>query len=87
MVRYTVACGQLEARDLEDAPRALDEALAMVAAAGQAGADVCVLPEGTYPAYVLGSAEDARAALAAGPDPLAVFGQAAKDAEIGRAHV
>ena len=75
-----IACAQVEARDLADAPRALDEALAMVAAAGDAGADLCVLPEGTYPAYVLGSADAGRAALAAGPDAVTRFGAAAHDA-------
>jgi len=54
----------------------------MVAAAGSAGADLCVLPEGAYPAYVLGSARAGRAALAAGPDPMAAFGAAARSARL-----
>lgn len=77
MVLRRIACAQIEARDLGDASRALDDAVQMVAAAGEAGADLCVLPEGTYPAYVLGSAEAGRAALAAGPDPVVVLGDAA----------
>jgi predicted amidohydrolase len=75
-----IACGQVRARDLDDAAGALEDALAMVADAGRAKADICVLPEGTYPAYVLGSVEAARAALAGGPNPLDVFGAAAREA-------
>jgi N-carbamoylputrescine amidase len=75
-----IACAQLEARDLRDAPDALAEALAAVAAAGRAGADVVVLPEASYPAYVLGSAASAREVIAAGPDPLAAFAAAAGQA-------
>lgn len=77
-----VACAQLEARNLCDARRALDDAVAMVLAAGNAGADLCILPEGTYPAYVLGSAAAAREVLAAGPDPSEVLGEAARRAEL-----
>jgi len=80
MALRRIACAQVEARDLCEASRALDDAVAMVAAAGEAGADLCVLPEGTYPAYVLGSAEAGRAALAAGPDPVEILGDAARRA-------
>lgn len=80
MPTRTVALAQVEARDLSDAASALDEAVAAVRAAGAAGADLCVLPEGTYPAYVLGSAEAARQALASGPDARAVLGAEAKRA-------
>ena len=52
----------------------------MVAAAGRAGASLCVLPEATYPAYVLGSAAAAREVIAAGPDPVATFADAARTA-------
>lgn len=47
-----IACVQLAARDVEESGRALDEALA---AAGEAAreADLVVLPEATYPAYIL----------------------------------
>jgi predicted amidohydrolase len=41
---------------------------------------VCVLPEATYPAYVLGSAAAARQVIADGPDPLAAFTDAARQA-------
>jgi predicted amidohydrolase len=70
----------VEARDLSDAAVALAEAVAAVRAAGAAGADLCVLPEGTYPAYVLGSADAARKALASGPDARAVLGAEARRA-------
>jgi predicted amidohydrolase len=75
-----IAVAQLRARDLRDAPAALEEAVAAVAEAGRAGADLCVLPEATYPAYVLGSAAAARAVVAAGPDPLVAFADAARRA-------
>jgi predicted amidohydrolase len=75
-----IACGQVRARDLGDAAGALHDALEMVAAAGRAGASLCVLPEATYPAYVLGSAAAARAVVAAGPDPVAAFSDAARSA-------
>ena len=78
--RLRIACGQLQARDLADAPAALADALEAVAGAGTAGAQLCILPEATYPAYVLGSAETARAAIAAGPDPVVAFSDAARDA-------
>jgi predicted amidohydrolase len=53
-----------------------------VRAAGAAGADLCVLPEGTYPAYVLGSVDAARRALAAGPDAQVALGTEAQRAGI-----
>jgi predicted amidohydrolase len=80
-----VACGQVEARDLNDASRALEEALAMCDAAGAVGAELFVLPEGTYPAYVMGSVDAARRALADGVDAEAAF--AAKAAQHGMAMV
>ena len=73
-----VAVGQLEGRPLAEAAAALDACGRLVADAARAGADVVVLPEGAYPAYVLGSADAARAALAAGPDPLEAFGAMAR---------
>lgn len=51
----------------------------MCDAAGSLGVELCVLPEGTYPAYVMGSVEAARAALQRGPDVEAAF--AAKAAQ------
>ena len=75
--RMRIACAQLAAHDLHDAPAALAEALEAVAEAGRAGAALCILPEATYPAYVLGSAATARDTIAAGPDPVAAFAAAA----------
>ena len=78
--RLRIACGQVQARDLAAAPEALADALEVVARAGTAGAQLCILPEATYPAYVLGSSEAARATIAMGPDPVAAFCDAARDA-------
>lgn len=75
-----VAAAQLAAHDLDDAAAALAEALATVAEAGRAGAELCVLPEATYPAYALGSAAAARAVIAQGPDPVVAFADAARRA-------
>jgi predicted amidohydrolase len=78
--RLRIASAQLAAHDLDHARAGLDEAVAMVERAGAAGAQLCVLPEATYPAYVLGSAAAARAVIAAGPDPVARLAAAARDA-------
>lgn len=48
-----VACAQLPAQGIEDAETALGEALAAVAEAARRGADLVVLPECTYPAYLI----------------------------------
>lgn len=48
-----VACAQLVARDLGDGERAIEEALEAIGEAASARADVVVLPECTYPAYIL----------------------------------
>ncbi|HLF98913.1 MAG TPA: nitrilase-related carbon-nitrogen hydrolase [Acidimicrobiia bacterium] len=69
-----VAVCQLGGRTLEEAPESLDACRELVAEAASMGAQVAVLPEGAYPAYVLGSAEAARAVLADGPDPIDAFG-------------
>jgi predicted amidohydrolase len=78
--RMRIACGQLAAHDLDDADTALAEAVVMVEEAGAQGAQLCVLPEATYPAYVLGSAPAARAVMAGGPDPVARLAEAARAA-------
>jgi predicted amidohydrolase len=78
--RMRIAAGQVRAHELGAAPDALAEALAVVAEAGRAGAHLCVLPEATYPAYVLGSAAAALEVLANGPDAVAVFADAAREA-------
>ncbi|MBC5806828.1 MAG: hypothetical protein DLM53_05745 [Candidatus Eremiobacter antarcticus] len=48
-----VACAQLVARPLEEARKALDEIVAAIAAAARRHADIVVLPECSYPGYVL----------------------------------
>jgi predicted amidohydrolase len=48
-----VACAQLHAHGIEEAETALGEALAAVAEAARRGADLVVLPECTYPAYLI----------------------------------
>jgi predicted amidohydrolase len=79
-IRLRIACGQLAAHDLDDARVALDEAVVMIERAGAAGAQLCVLPEATYPAYVLGSAAAARAVMAGGADPVERLAGAARAA-------
>ncbi len=51
------ACGQMEATTIEQAGRAWDAVHRLAGAAKEAGADLLVLPEATYPAYWLESAE------------------------------
>jgi predicted amidohydrolase len=48
-----VACAQLAARTIQESERALAEALEAIEEAARTGADLVVLPECTYPAYVL----------------------------------
>lgn len=48
-----VACAQLAARELEDSERSLEDALAAISEAARARASLVVLPECTYPAYIL----------------------------------
>lgn len=50
-----VASVQLAARAVGDADLALEESLAAISAAADLGADLVVLPECTWPGYVLGS--------------------------------
>ena len=71
---------QLAGRPLVEAAAALRACRVLVEEAGHTGAEVAVVPEGAYPAYVLGSADAARAALAKGPDPLEAFGAMARAA-------
>lgn len=80
MTRLAVC--QLGGRPLDDAAGNLAACRALVVEAGRAGAEIAVLPEGAYPAYVLGSAEAARAVLAAGPDPIEAFGAMARAARL-----
>lgn len=50
-----VASVQLAVRDVRDADRALEESLVAIAAAAALGARLVVLPECTWPGYMLGS--------------------------------
>ena len=52
-ITVRIACIQLTARRASDAALALDDALAGIAAAAAHGARLAVLPECTYPGYVL----------------------------------
>ena len=52
-ITVRVACVQLAARPVEDRARSLADALAGIAAAAELGAQLAVLPECTYPGYVL----------------------------------
>jgi predicted amidohydrolase len=52
-----VACAQLAARSIQESERALAEALEAINEAARSGADLVVLPECTYPAYVLAPVE------------------------------
>ena len=72
-----VACAQLAARDVEEHERALAEALEAVGEAARAGADLVLLPECTYPAYVL-AVEEAPAGLLSDEEVTAVFADAAR---------
>jgi predicted amidohydrolase len=53
LVTVRVACAQLMARELDAADAALEDVIGAIAAAGALGADVVVLPECSYPGYVL----------------------------------
>ena len=52
-VTVRIACAQLAARPLAHAREALTDILAAIAAAGEVSADFLVLPECSYPGYVL----------------------------------
>jgi predicted amidohydrolase len=52
-ITVRIACVQLAAHPARESERALDEALAGIDAAARSGADLAVLPESTYPGYVL----------------------------------
>ncbi|MGH2473646.1 MAG: carbon-nitrogen hydrolase family protein, partial [Candidatus Limnocylindrales bacterium] len=72
-----IACAQLAARDVEDHDRALNEALDAVAEAGRAGADLVLLPECTYPAYIL-AVDAPPAGLRSDDDVVSVLAEAAR---------
>lgn len=76
-----VAAVQLVARGRDEADLALDEALVAVAEAAAAGAELAVLPECTWPAYLLGTDHAALWDRSPGPDQVV-----ARFADAARAH-
>lgn len=83
VVTVRVACAQLMARELADARLALEDVLAAIAAAGALGADIVVLPECSYPGYVLlDRAPYARRAIPSPSEALLRIGEAARRARI-----
>jgi predicted amidohydrolase len=72
-----IACAQLAARDIDQHERALGEALDAVAEAGRVGADLVLLPECTYPAYVLATDATPRG-MRSDDDVVALFEDAAR---------
>lgn len=74
-----VAAIQLAARGRDEADLALEEALAAVDEAAGAGAELAVLPECTWPAYLLGTDHEALWTRPPGPDEVvARFADAAR---------
>jgi len=85
-VTVRVACAQLMARELSAAEAALDDVLGAIAAAGALGADVVVLPECSYPGYVLlGKNPFARRAIPSPREALRRIGETARRARINAA--
>jgi len=83
LVTVRVACAQLMARELADAPLALDDVLAAIAAAGSVRADIVVLPECSYPGYVLLDRKPyARRAIPSPEEALRRIGEASRRARI-----
>lgn len=80
-----IAAAQLQARSRREADVALEEALAAVDDAASRGADLVVLPECTWPGYILGS--DHGSAWSRLPEPAAVVSRFAERARAGRLHV
>lgn len=85
-VTVRVACAQLMARELAAAEAALEDVLGAIAAAGALGADVVVLPECSYPGYVLLDKNPfARKAILSPQEALRRIGEAARRARINAA--
>lgn len=83
-----VAIAQTPATRLSDWPQTLDMIEAQIRSASQQAADLLVLPECVWPAYVLGRAGAYEDALAAGmPDHPAVLGRVAAWARDARVYV
>jgi predicted amidohydrolase len=74
-----VAAVQLDARSIDRADDALEEALEAIGSAADHGADIAVLPECTWPAYLLGTDHAATWARLPRPDDvIARFADAAR---------
>lgn len=78
MPTIRIACLQLRAHELEDAPEALDDALAAIDLAADEGAHLVVTPEMTFPAYLLRSKQAFRNAAGSEAQVLAAFAARAK---------
>lgn len=85
-VTVRVACAQLMARELVAAEAALEDVVGAIAAAGALGADVVVLPECSYPGYVLlGKNPYAGRAIPSSREATRRIGEAARRARINAA--
>lgn len=81
--RVGVAAAQLVARPVADAEAALGDAVAAIESAAQAGAELVVLPECTWPGYILGSDwREVTGDLAGYPHARAALAGAARAAEV-----
>ncbi len=78
MPKTRVACLQLKAREIDEAAEALDDALAAVDLAAGEGAQIIVLPEMTYPAYLLYSRQAYKNAVGSEAAVLSAFGARAR---------
>lgn len=78
MPNIRIACLQLRAHELEDAPEALDDALAAIDLAADEGAHLVITPEMTFPAYLLRSKQAYRNAAGSEAQVLAAFAARAK---------
>ena len=79
MQRFTVACCQVRAYDLEDAETNLQGLLSALDEAGRAGANLVLLPECAYPAYYVRDADPyARPGVRPYADVAALFAAKAK---------
>jgi predicted amidohydrolase len=85
-ITVRVACAQLMARELAAAEAALEDVVGAIAAAGALGADVVVLPECSYPGYVLlGKNPYAGRAIPSPREAIQRIGEAARRARINAA--
>src|ERR1700681_2533541 len=85
LVTVRVACAQLLARELEAAASSLEDVIGAIAAAGALGADIVVLPECAYPAYVLLDPDPYARPIPPPDEALRRIGEAARRARINAA--